>query len=100
MLKGILNTPPGGGKTTTVTPDFPAWVVARSREVRCALGSRNGPQSERYVRRLRITFDLNLLLNLAVKKRLEDTGDPIHQVSEILEGAFLASEKEPTVTPL
>ena len=144
IVKGILNTPPGGGKTTTVTHDFPAWVVARSREVRCALGSRTGPQSERYVRRLRTTFERNLLLNLefgrfkpletelwrrdqflvdgvvgheasieyrlalagfdhtdrAVKKRLEDAGDPIHQVIESLEGAFLAGEKEPTVTAL
>ena len=61
---GVVNTPPGGGKTTTVTHDFPAWVITRNRNIRAALGSKATFQSERYVRRIRNTFERNLLLNL------------------------------------
>jgi hypothetical protein len=63
-IKGALNTPPGGGKTTTVTHDFPAWLIARDRNFRVALGARTSPQSEKYVRRLRTTLERNALLNL------------------------------------
>jgi hypothetical protein len=62
-IKGIVNTPPGGGKTTTITHDFPAWLICRNRDIRIALGARTSPQSERYVRRLRSTLERNVLLN-------------------------------------
>ncbi|MBM3302325.1 MAG: hypothetical protein FJY85_20530, partial [Deltaproteobacteria bacterium] len=58
------NTPPGGGKTTTITHDFPAWLICRNRDIRIALGARTSPQSEKYVRRLRNTLERNTLLNM------------------------------------
>jgi hypothetical protein len=64
VIKGIINTPPGGGKTTTITHDFPAWVLGRNRETRTALGSRTSGQAEKYTRRLRNTLEKNPLLNL------------------------------------
>jgi len=64
FIRGIVNTPPGGGKTTTITHDFPAWVITRNRDVRVGLGARTTAQSARYVRRLRTTFERNPLLNL------------------------------------
>lgn len=63
-IRGIINTPPGGGKTTTITHDFPAWVIARWREVRVGLGARTTPQSGRYVRRIRKTLEMNALMNI------------------------------------
>jgi hypothetical protein len=64
VVKGIVNTPPGGGKTTTISHDFPAWIIARDRDVRIALGSRTTPQAEKYSRRLRNTLERNPLLNV------------------------------------
>ena len=63
VIKGIVNTPPGGGKSTTITHDFPGWLVTRNRNIRIALGARTSPQSTKYVRRLRNTLDRNVLLN-------------------------------------
>ena len=63
-IKGIINTPPGGGKTTTVTHDFPAWLISKNRNLRVALGARTTGQAERYVRRLKNTLEKNLLLNV------------------------------------
>jgi hypothetical protein len=63
-LRGILNTPPGGGKTTTVTHDFPGWLICRNRNIRTALGSRTTPQATAYSRRLRNTLEKNTLLNV------------------------------------
>lgn len=64
IVKGALNTPPGGGKTTTVSHDFPAWLITRNRNLRVGLGSRTTGQAEKYVRRLRNSFEKNVLLNL------------------------------------
>jgi len=64
VVKGILNTPPGGGKTTTVTHDFPSWLISRNRDIRTALGARTIGQSEKYTRRLRTTLERNVLLNM------------------------------------
>lgn len=61
---GCLTVPPGGGKTTTVTHDLPAWGHARDRNLRVGLGAKSRPQSEKYVMRLRNTYDKNLLLNI------------------------------------
>ncbi len=63
VIKGIVNTPPGGGKSTTITHDFPGWLITRKRDIRIALGARTSPQSTRYVRRLRNTLEKNILLN-------------------------------------
>ncbi len=63
-IRGVLNTPPGGGKTTTVTHDFPGWAICRDRNIRVGLGSRTTPQATAYVRRLKNTLDKNNLLNL------------------------------------
>lgn len=64
VIKGIVNTPPGGGKSTTITHDFPGWLVTRDRNIRIALGARTSPQSTKYVRRLRSTLEKNVLLNI------------------------------------
>ncbi len=63
-IRGVLNTPPGGGKTTTVTHDLPGWMICRDRNIRVGLGSRTTPQATAYVRRLKNTLDKNNLLNL------------------------------------
>lgn len=63
-VRGVLNTPPGGGKTTTVTHDFPGWVISRDRNIRIGLGSRTTPQATAYTRRLRNTLERNLLLQV------------------------------------
>ena len=64
VIKGIVNTPPGGGKSTTITHDFPGWLITRNRDIRIALGARTSPQSKKYVRRLRTTLEKNVLLNI------------------------------------
>lgn len=64
VIKGIINTPPGGGKTTTITHDFPGWLITRNRDIRVALGSRTIGQSGKYTRRLRSTLERNVLLNI------------------------------------
>lgn len=64
IVKGIVNTPPGGGKTTTITHDFPAWLITRDRNMRISLGARTKPQSVKYTRRLRNTLGRNVLLNV------------------------------------
>ncbi len=63
VIKGIVNTPPGGGKSTTITHDFPGWLITRNRDIRIALGARTSAQSKKYVRRLRATMEKNILLN-------------------------------------
>jgi len=64
VIKGIINTPPGGGKTTTITHDFVIWLICRNRNIRIGLGSRTTGQSEKYVRRARTTLEKNVLLNM------------------------------------
>lgn len=63
-VRGVLNTPPGGGKTTTVTHDLPGWVISRDRNIRIGLGSRTTGQATAYSRRLRNTLERNTLLNM------------------------------------
>lgn len=63
-VRGVVNTPPGGGKTTTVTHDFPGWLISRDRSIRIGLGARTTGQSNKYSRRLRNTLEKNALLNL------------------------------------
>ncbi len=64
FIKGIVNTPPGGGKSTTITHDFPGWLITRNRDIRIALGARTTGQSSKYTRRLRATLEKNVLLNI------------------------------------
>ena len=64
VIKGIVNTPPGGGKSTTITHDFPGWLITRNRDIRIALGARTSGQSIKYTRRLRATLEKNVLLNM------------------------------------
>ncbi len=143
-IRGVLNTPPGGGKTTTVTHDLPGWAICRDRNIRVGLGSRTTPQATAYVRRLKNTLDRNNLLNLEygafkpeqpevwrqdafivdgvtgsaasieyklalagfdfedphVQKRMRDPDDEIHAILKAVESAFVAGEKENTVTAL
>lgn len=143
-IRGVLNTPPGGGKTTTVTHDLPGWAICRDRNVRIGLGSRTTPQATAYARRLRNTLEKNNLLQLEygifkpespevwrqdafivdgvtgsaasleyrlalagfdyedpfIKRRLKDEDDEIHEILEAIEQAFVAGEKEHTVTAL
>ena len=143
-IRGVLNTPPGGGKTTTVTHDLPGWAICRDRNIRVGLGSRTTPQATAYVRRLKNTLDKNNLLNLefgafkpeqpevwrqdafivdgvtgsaasinyklalagfdfedpVVKARMKDETDEIHTILLAIESAFVAGEKENTVTAL
>ncbi|MFP3914982.1 MAG: hypothetical protein ACLFWM_08910 [Actinomycetota bacterium] len=53
---GVINSSPGGGKSTLFTHDIPAWLIARNRAIRILLGSRTEQQAERYVRRLKKTL--------------------------------------------
>jgi len=143
-VRGVLNTPPGGGKTTTATHDLPGWAICRDRNIRVGLGSRTTPQATAYARRLRNTLEKNNLLNLEygifkpespevwrqdafivdgvtgsaasinyklalagfdyedphVIRRMADPGDEIHQILKSIEQAFVAGEKENTVTAL
>lgn len=64
VVKGIVNTAPGGGKSTTITHDFPTWVIARNRDIRIALGARTSKQAVKYTRRVRSTVEKNPLLNI------------------------------------
>lgn len=143
-VRGVLNTPPGGGKTTTVTHDLPGWAICRDRNIRVGLGSRTTPQATAYSRRLRNTLEKNNLLNLEfgifkpetpevwrqdafivdgvtgsaasvnyklalagfdyedphVQRRMKDPDDEIHEILLAIESAFVAGEKENTVTAL
>lgn len=85
-IRGVLNTPPGGGKTTTVTHDLPAWAIARDRNIRTGLGSRTTPQATSYVRRLRNTLEKNNLLNLEFGNFKPESPDVWRQTEFIVDG--------------
>lgn len=54
---GVVNAPPGSGKSTLFTHDIPAWITARSRTLRGFIGSSNQTLASSYVGRLRNTLD-------------------------------------------
>jgi len=54
---GVVNAPPGSGKSTLFTHDIPAWLTARSRTLRGFIGSSNQTLASSYVGRLRNTLD-------------------------------------------
>ena len=53
----VLNSPPGGGKSTLFTHDIPAWLMARDRAIRMQIGSRTERQARMYVGRLKKSFE-------------------------------------------
>jgi hypothetical protein len=50
---GVINAPPGSGKSTTFTLDIPAWLTCRNRAIRGQIGSKTMNQAKKYVMRLR-----------------------------------------------
>jgi hypothetical protein len=53
---GVVNAPPGGGKSTLFTHDIPAWLTTRSRTLRGFIGSSTQSMAANYTGRLRNTF--------------------------------------------
>lgn len=54
---GVVNAPPGSGKSTLFTHDIPAWLTCRSRSLRGFIGSSTQTMANSYVGRLRNTLD-------------------------------------------
>jgi hypothetical protein len=54
---GVVNAPPGSGKSTLFTHDIPCWLTARSRTLRGFIGSSNQTLANSYVGRVRNTLD-------------------------------------------
>jgi hypothetical protein len=54
---GVINSPPGGGKSTLFTHDIPAWLTARDRAIRIQIGSGTERQARMYVGRLKKTLE-------------------------------------------
>lgn len=57
---GVVNCPPGSGKSTLFTHDIPAWLTARSRSLRGFIGSSTQTLANSYVGRLRSTLERNI----------------------------------------
>lgn len=59
--------PPGFGKTTCITHDYPIWRMLRARvhqqRFACLLLSKSDPMARRFIRRLKKTFEQNQLLS-------------------------------------
>lgn len=53
---GVVNCPPGSGKSTLFTHDIPAWLTCRSRSIRGFIGSSTQTIANSYTGRLRSTF--------------------------------------------
>ena len=53
----VINCPPGVGKSTTLTHDFPVWLAVRDRSRRTMIGSRTAGQAVKYTGRIRRTFE-------------------------------------------
>jgi hypothetical protein len=53
---GVVNCPPGSGKSTLFTHDIPAWLTCRSRSLRGFIGSSTQTIANSYTGRLRSTF--------------------------------------------
>ena len=53
----VINCPPGVGKSTTWTHDFPVWLAVRDRSRRTMIGSRTAGQAVKYTGRIRRTFE-------------------------------------------
>lgn len=57
---GVINCPPGSGKSTLFTCDIPAWLTARSRTLRGFIGSLAQSIANSYTGRLRTMLDLTV----------------------------------------
>ena len=53
----VVNQPPGVGKSTLWTHDFPVWLAVRDRSRRTMIGSRTANQAIKYTGRIRRTFE-------------------------------------------
>ena len=53
----VVNAPPGIGKSKLFTHDIPAFITVRDRRVRGLIGSATQKLANRYVRRLRTSFE-------------------------------------------
>lgn len=53
---GVVNAPPGSGKSTLFTHDIPGWQTCRSRSIRGMIGSSTQKMADNYTGRLRNTF--------------------------------------------
>jgi hypothetical protein len=54
---GVVNCPPGSGKSTLFTHDIPAWLTARDRAIRGLIGSSNQVMANQYCYRLRMSLE-------------------------------------------
>jgi len=54
---GVINCPPGSGKSTLFTHDIPAWLIARNRAIRIQVGHRVERLARMYVGRLKKTLE-------------------------------------------
>lgn len=84
---GVVNCPPGGGKTTLFTHDIPAWLTCRSRSIRGFEGAHTETIAKSYTGNLRNSFQRkvpiqakseDIALNLAVDAQatlMEDYGN-------------------------
>jgi hypothetical protein len=57
---GVVNCPPGSGKSTLFTCDIPAWLTARSRSIRGFIGSLAQTIANSYTGRLRTMLELTV----------------------------------------
>lgn len=57
---GVINCPPGSGKSTLFTHDIIAWLICKDRGIRVLLGSRTERQARLYVSRLKKTFERSI----------------------------------------
>jgi hypothetical protein len=118
---GVVNAPPGSGKSTLFTHDIPAWLICRSRSIRGLIGSSTQTTADTYTGRLRTALqrripqqakseDLALGLGVdAVSTLMADYGvfrpDPSigapwsrNQFTVAQHGETSTDEKEATIT--
>jgi transposase len=53
----VINAPPGSGKSTLFTHDIPAWLTVNNRSIRGLVGSASQLLANRYIRRLKLSFE-------------------------------------------
>lgn len=57
---GVINCPPGSGKSTLFTHDIPCWLIARNRSIRTLLGHRTERMARSYVGRVKRSLERNV----------------------------------------
>lgn len=69
---GVVNCPPGSGKSTLFTHDIPSWISCRDRALRGFIGSSTQVLANSYTGRLRDTFARTIPLEArSEEKRLD-----------------------------